>query len=178
MEWEPAACPLLPCGPGGLSQEPGQPCRSEACPVPTAHLVCSPGAAGPLQQDGTHHWLLLYPVPALLGLPGECPGGWPGMHSASSPDLQEQKGPWYYGWAPRPSPSPTVCSQPLLSPPRASAHHADDKSAHRALWLGQQPCRSVTEPRGLADSIQHPVLERLGGGKGRCGSLRQVEKRA
>lgn len=51
------------------------------------------------------------------------------------------------------SPSPTVCSRPLLSPPRASAHPADAKSARWALWLGQQPCCSVAEPRGLPDSI-------------------------
>lgn len=137
----------------------------EACPIPTPHLACSPGAAGSLQQDGTHHWILLHTVSALLGLPGECSGRQPGMHSTCSPDLQRWQGPWVYGLASRPSPSPTLCSWPLLSLSRASAHPGDDKPSHRAL-----------RGRGLADSIQRPILEGLGGGKGHCGSLSRQER--
>lgn len=66
---------------------------------------------------------------------------------------------------PRPSPSPTICSWPLLSPSRASAQPGDDKPTHWAL---------KERPGG---SIRGPVLDGLGEGKGCRGSLRKAGKR-
>lgn len=141
VEWEPAGQPALPCALRPSLQEPqGSPeGAGEARPAPL-HTFLAPQGRLVLSNKmartiGFFYTLFLHCLVFLVSV------------QAGVPNLLGQQGACYCGLAPRPMPSHTVCSWPLLSPSRTSAHPGGNKPTHQALWLGQQSSHSVKEAR-------------------------------
>lgn len=86
---------IIQTGSGETRAEPARPRQAEHNPWHPRHMCCSPQLRDPVASSTTWHWrqpdfLTLFPIPALVFGPGECPGARPQIFpSVSALALEE-----------------------------------------------------------------------------------------